>query len=120
MDYEFTLDEYDRPFAEFQVGFEAIGRWFTEELIDQHAIAELLAAIEQLEQHRIRRRELFSSDSHLLLTHEGIEVKSLVLDSEFEQELPEDTQLYDDEAYAHCGLPDFKDALVAWLHFLNE
>lgn len=119
MDYEFTLDEYDRPIAEFSSGFEAIGRWFSEQLSDEHAIAELFSIVEQLEQKRISRRLLFSADSHLLLTQDDAEVKALALDGEVEEELPEDTRLYDDEAYASCGLPDFKQALIAWEKFIN-
>lgn len=120
MDYEFTLDEYDRPIAEFSSGFEAFGRWFSEQLSDQHAIVELLEIIQQLEQQRISSRQIFSSDSHLLLAQDDVEVKALALDGEYEEELPENTQLYDDEAYANCGLPDFKDALIAWQKFVDE
>ena len=120
MDYEFFLNEYDRPIAEFSLGFEAFGRWFSEQLKDQHAITELLEIVEQLEQHRINRRQLFSTDSYLLLTQDEVEVKAVALETEVEQELPENTRLYDDEAYASSGLPDFKHALIAWQRFVNE
>jgi uncharacterized protein YacL (UPF0231 family) len=120
MDYEFTLDEHDRPIAEFSSGFEALGRWFSEQLADQQAITELIEIVEQLEQQRISRRQLFSEDSHLLLTHDEVEAKSLAIDNEVEDDLPEDTRLYDDESYARCGLPDFKSALIAWQKFVNE
>ncbi|MGK0498450.1 MAG: hypothetical protein ACJAYG_000077 [Oceanicoccus sp.] len=120
MDYDFTLDEYDQPIAEFSSGFEALGRWFSEQLKDQDAIDELLSIVEQLEQQRISRRQLFSADSHLLLTQDDVEAKALAMDNEVEGGLPEHTRLYDDEAYARCGLPDFKQALIAWQQFVNE
>tara|TARA_B110000879_G_C10957080_1_gene426029 strand:+ start:172 stop:534 length:363 start_codon:yes stop_codon:yes gene_type:complete len=120
MDYEFTLDEYDRPIAEFSSGFEAFGRWFSEELRDQDAIDELLDNAHQLEQLRISNRQLFSSDSHLVMTRDEVEVKALALEGEYEEDLPENTQLYEDESYARCGLPDFKCALIAWQKFVIE
>jgi uncharacterized protein YacL (UPF0231 family) len=120
MDYEFALDEYDRPIAEFSSGFEALGRWFSEQLRDQYSISELLMIVEQLEQRRITRRQIFSEDSHLLMTQEEVETKAMILDEEFEDELPENTHLYQDEAYARCGLQDFKQALLSWQQFVEN
>ena len=120
MDYEFTVDRYDQPVAEFSSGFEALGRWFSEQLKDEQAIAELISIIKQLEQQRITHRQFFSADSHLLLTKNEVEAKALALNSEAGEELPENTPLYDDEAYACCGLPDFKHALISWQQFIHR
>ena len=71
MDYEFTLDEYDRPIAEFSMGFEAIGRWFSEELgRDQHPIDGLLDIVTQIEKKRVSSRQLFGEDSKLFIDFE--------------------------------------------------
>lgn len=131
MDYEFTLDEYDRPIAEFSMGFEALGRWLTEELgADQHNIDDLLDIIIQLEQKRIGSRQLFGEDSKLVIDREQVEVMALALeiddsdvdgeDSDNSPTLPENTRLYDDESYAHCGLQDFKQALLSWQAFVQD
>ena len=118
MDYEFILDEYDRPTAIFSSSFEALGRWFSEELINHDSIEELLDIVEQLELQRIQRRQLFSNDSQLEIDHDEVVVSAMALTVGHDQPLPEDTQLYDDESYASCGLPDFKEALLAWQDFI--
>ena len=121
MDYEFSLDEYDRPIAEFSMGFEALGRWLSEELgNDQLLIEELLDIIQQLEQQRVNDRLLFGENFQLAINQHEVTVTALALDGEPAQELPEDTRLYDDELYASCGLPDFKQALLSWQVFVGE
>jgi uncharacterized protein YacL (UPF0231 family) len=118
MDYEFTLDEYDRPVAIFSSGFEALGRWFTEELNDHELIHELLGVVEHLEQQRIQRRQLFGRDSQLDIDQDEVTVTATALGSDAYEELPEGTRLYDDEAAASCGLQDFKQALLSWQDFV--
>ncbi|MCR8923222.1 YacL family protein [Dasania sp. GY-MA-18] len=121
MDYEFTLDEYDRPIAEFSSGFEALGRWLSEEVSnDEQQIEELLDIITQLEQKRINSRQLFGRDAQLTLSHNEVEAIALALTEDSSYELPEDTQLYNDESEASCGLLDFKEAVLAWQQFINE
>ena len=118
MDYEFTLDEYDRPVAIFSSGFEALGRWFTEELNNHELIDELLDIIEQLEQGRIERRQLFGNDSQLDIDQDEVVVTASALSSDAPAEIPEGTRLYDDEGQASCGLQDFKYALSSWQNFV--
>jgi uncharacterized protein len=118
MDYEFTLDEYDRPVAIFSSGCEALGRWFTEELTNHALIEELLGIAEQLEQRRIQRRQLFGNDSQLDIDQDEVIITASALGSDAHEEIPEGTRLYDDEAQASCGLQDFKQALLAWQAFV--
>ncbi|MGK0442075.1 MAG: hypothetical protein ACJA0N_001882 [Pseudohongiellaceae bacterium] len=121
MDYDFTLDEYDKPVAEFSSGFEALGRWLTEEVgSDQELTEELLDVIEQLEQKRITSRELYGHDATLRLSRDEVEASSLALEGVYHGELPEDTDLYNDESQASCGLVDFKQAVEAWQQFIND
>jgi len=118
MDYEYTLDEYDRPIAEFSMGFEALGNWFSQELgDDEQALDELLSIVQQLLQGRVSERALYGSESQLQLNTQEVEVMPLELDREFSP--PEHTQLTDDGSYAHCGLPDFHQALLSWQQFLQ-
>ena len=120
MDYEFTLDEYDKPIAEFSSGFESFGRWFSEALgSDEQQIDGLLGIIEQLEQKRINSRQLFTEDAQLTINCDEVEVRAQALDVETDLELPEDTRFYDDESHASCGLPDFKQALLSWQKFVR-
>lgn len=120
MDFEFTLDEYDRPVAEFSTGFEALGRWITEELAaDQEAIDGLLDILQQVTDKRIASRQLFAEDMQLNINIVEVEVVALALGNEFdEQHLPENTHLYDDESHSICGLPDFLQAVLAWREFV--
>ncbi|NRA24166.1 MAG: YacL family protein [Oleispira sp.] len=119
MDYNFTFDEYDKPIAEFSMGHEAIGTWFSDELgASQQRIDELIDIIDQLTHHRIQQRQIEGIEYQLRLNQENVEVIALSLDLEIDQELPEDSQFYDEESYAECGLEDFQEALVSWQEFI--
>lgn len=119
MDYNFTFDEYDKPIAEFSMGHEAIGTWFSDELgANQQRIDELIDIIDQLTHHRIQQRQIEGIEYQLRLNQENVEVIALSLDLEIDQELPEDSQFYDEESYAECGLEDFQEALVSWQEFI--
>lgn len=119
MDFEFTLNEYDRPVAEFSTGFEALGRWITEELAaDQDAIDGLLDILQQVSDKRVASRQLFAEDMQLNINAAEVEVIALALGDDYaDQALPEDTQFYDDESHAVCGLPDFLESVLAWRAF---
>jgi uncharacterized protein YacL (UPF0231 family) len=121
MDYDFSLDEYDKPIAEFSSGFEALGRWINEEVgSDQQRIDELLDVIEQLHQKRIQKRHFDSHDAQLTLTNNEVEVRAFAITREYQSALPDNTQLYDQESHANCGLVDFKAALIAWQEFVTD
>lgn len=119
MDYDFTFDEYDKPIAEFSMGHEAIGIWFNDELgANQQRIDELVDIIDQLVHHRIQQRQIEGTEYQLRLSQENVEVIALSLGLEVDEELPEDTNLYDEESYAECGLEDFQEALISWQEFI--
>jgi hypothetical protein len=119
VDYDFTFDEYDKPIAEFSMGHEAIGIWFNDELgANQQRIDELVDIIDQLVHHRIQQRQIEGTEYQLRLSQENVEVIALSLGLEVDEELPEDTNLYDEESYAECGLEDFQEALISWQEFI--
>ena len=119
MDYEFTLDEYGKVLAQFSIGHEAIGLWFSEELAsNQVTISELLARIHELEQRKISQFRIQGREFQLRLSWEQIEVLALALEIDVDEELPESTHLYDQESYAECGLQDFKQAVLRWQEFV--
>lgn len=120
MDYEFSLDEYNQPLAKFSLGHEALGRWFSEELrSDQHAITELLDVIQQLEQRSTYSHKIMGPEFQLRFQQHEVEVLALSLGIDIDEELPEDTDLYDAESYSECGLHDFKQALLSWQDYLR-
>ena len=120
MDYEFNYDILGQPIAQFSMGHEAIGRWFSEELCNnQQRIDELLNIIEQIEQHHIIQRRLIGLEFELHINKDDVEIFAQTLDFDVEEELPEDTNLYDDESHSGCGLPDFKQALLSWKKFVS-
>ena len=120
MDYDFTFDEYDKPIAEFSMGHEAIGSWFNDELgTNQQRIEELVDIIEQLVSRRIQQRQVDGTEYQLRMNQEDVEVRALALGLEVDdEELPENTNLYDDESYAECGLEDFQQVLISWQEFI--
>ncbi len=120
MDYDFTFDEYDKPIAEFSMGHEAIGSWFNDELgTNQQRIEELVDILEQLVSRRIQQRQVDGTEYQLRMNQEDVEVRALSLGLEVDdEELPENTNLYDDESYAECGLEDFQQVLISWQEFI--
>ena len=118
VDYEFTVDDIGRPVAKFSMGAEAIGRWFSEDMrADQRQIDDLLGIIEQLEQREIGQHQQRGSEFQLKLNQYEIEVLALALDLDIDDELPEETNLYDEEAFAGGGLQDVKHAVISWRSF---
>lgn len=119
MDYEFTIDEQYQAVAQFSIGHEAIGLWFTEELRkDKQSIAELLDIIRQLEQRKVMHHNSQGRTFQLRLSTEQAEVVALALDIDIDEELPENTEFYDQESYAECGINDFKQAVLDWEQFV--
>ena len=120
MDYEFSYDFLGQPIAQFSMGHETIGRWFSEELCgNQYRIAELLNIIEQIEQRCISQRRIIGSEFELHINKEDVEIFAQALDFDVDEDLPEDTNLYDEESHSGCGLPDFKQALLSWKTFVS-
>jgi uncharacterized protein YacL (UPF0231 family) len=106
VDYDFTFSEYDKPIAEFSMGHEAIGAWFNDELgANQQRIEELVDIVDQLVRRRIQQRLIEGAEYRLRMNQEDVE-------------LPENTNIYDDESHAECGLEDFQEALISWQEFI--
>lgn len=119
MDYDFSFDEYDKPVAEFSMGHEAMGSWFSDELgANQQRIEEIIDVVDQLINHRIEQRLIEGAEYQLRLNQEQAEVRSSSLDLDIDEELPEDTNLYDEESFAECGLEDFQQVLTSWYEFI--
>lgn len=119
MDYEFSFDEYDKPVAEFSMGHEAMGSWFSDELgANKQRIEELIEIIDQLINRRIEQRLIEGTEYQLRLNQEDAEVRALSLDIDIDEELPENTNLYDEESFSECGLEDFQQALQSWQEFI--
>jgi len=123
MDYHFDIDDYGRPVAVFSAGHEAIGRWFSEELhAAQDEIAVLLKHIENLEKRTIAHYQMQGREFQLNMDRNAAEILALALSSDIygdlDKELPEGTNLYEQELQAECGLLDFKHALLCWQEFV--
>ncbi|MDN4502809.1 YacL family protein [Alteromonadaceae bacterium BrNp21-10] len=120
MDYQFFHQADGLPKAEFSMGTEALGRWFTEELAtDQQKITQLLTAIEQLEQQQIKDYELIGNEFSLRLNQDEIEIfanSTQALETEI---LAEDIYLYEQESSCGCGLEDFLQVLLSWQQFVQ-
>jgi uncharacterized protein len=121
MDYQFTRDLNAQPLAEFSMGAEAMGRWFNEELgCDKNKITQLLQIINQLQCKQLTTYKLKGNEYQLQLDTEEAEVTSKWLANEVQEDLPEGTELYDQESIAGCGLEDFKHILESWQDFVSE
>ena len=119
MDYDFSFDEYDKPVAEFSMGHEAIGTWFNDELgKNEQRIEEIIEILDQLVNRRIQQRQIEGTEYKLRMNQENVEVIALSLGLEPDEELPENTNVYEDESFAECGLEDFQEALISWQEFI--
>jgi len=123
MDFNFEIDDYGRPVATFSAGHEAIGRWFSDELhAAQDEIAVLLEHIENIEKRTIANYQVQGQEFQLSMDRNAAEVLALALSMEaygdHDKELPEGTNLYEQESQAECGLLDFKHALLCWQEFV--
>jgi uncharacterized protein YacL (UPF0231 family) len=119
MNYQFVRDQRGHPIAQFEMGCELFSHWFAEELgTDQNKIAAILEAIQQLENKEIKAFVLEGNDITLSLDPYEVELRSKILDVDAPNELPEGTELYDQESISGCGLEDFYSVLSSWNDFV--
>jgi len=121
VDYDFTHDIYGAFRAEFSMGHEALGYWLTYELRSrQTVISELLTIISELQNRQRMDYLMEGSEYNLLLSRDEAVVRAHALDSEFEEEQPDDNLVfYDQESTASCGLDDFIEILEGWQQFTS-
>jgi len=118
MDYDFTYDDFGHPVAQFSMGHEAFGRWLSEELGGSDTkLSSLIERVEQLERDQFGEHTQVGLELVMRLNHEGVEIEAM--DATNNDELPEDTHLYEDELSAECGLQDFKRVLLDWRQFIS-
>nr|WP_297349605.1 YacL family protein [uncultured Glaciecola sp.] len=121
MNYQFIRDLQGSPVAEFEMGSETFSQWFTQELgTDKSKMDALFNAIQQLESRQIKEFLLQGDDVNLLLDSYEVEARSKILDVDAPDELPEGTELYDQESIAGCGLEDFTGVLESWRDFVSS
>lgn len=120
MDYQFTRNQNAQPIATFGMGAETLARWLSDELAgDQKKIKDLLQVIEKLENKDMTEFRLQGVEYDLQLNHHEIEVLAHELSLSAPEELPEGTELYDQESISGCGLEDFKQVLLSWQKFVG-
>ncbi len=120
MDYEFRRNPYGRYQADFSMGYEALGLWFSEELGGDHAmIACLLDELEQLINKQRWEYRHAGREFVLSMNQEGVEVHAALLGGT-DDEVPDELSHYDQESKASCGLNDFRLVLLAWKEFVTE
>lgn len=119
MNYKFRHDINGKPVAHFEMGGETFSRWFTDELSnDTTKISEILKAIDRLSSKQIKEFNLPGKDISLHIDVDEVEVRSKDLDYNAPDELPEGTELYDQESLSGCGLEDFLTVLESWQDFI--
>ncbi|GAC35362.1 hypothetical protein GPLA_4483 [Paraglaciecola polaris LMG 21857] len=103
------------------MGAEILGLWFSEELgRDRQKIAHLLDIIELLETKNIEHYALQGQEFNMDLNRDEIEVYAAITRGQEEFDIPEDTELYDQESISGCGLADFKSVLLSWENFIGR
>lgn len=127
MDFKFFTNDQLQLEAKFSMGHEAIGRWLTEELgKNRDAIETLLQTIAKIEKNEIQDESIEGKDFVLRLHKDEVEIIALTFigdacsDFDDQDDIPEDTNLYNEEMRSECGLPDFKYAVESWLVFIAQ
>ncbi len=119
MDYHFTSDPIEGYAALFSMGHEALGHWLTSEIgANPQQIGKLLDAIQRIEQRRSWQFELQGKEYSLQLTPDEAIIQAHSLYASVD-ELNDAMDYYDSESSAHCGLDDFKAALIDWCQFVG-
>lgn len=122
MDYDFTHDVYGAFCAEFSMGHEALGYWFTYELRSRQAvIAELLQITSALQQQQRQDYLMEGAEYNLMLNQDEAIVRAHALDAYDDTAEPDDNLVfYDQESTASCGLDDFIEILQGWQQFTAQ
>ena len=119
MDYRFQTSITGQPEARLSMGHEVLGHWLNDELAtDLDLLQRLLASIAQHRNHPAWSYQLTGREYHLQLS--GTDAEISAGNGFCEEDIPEDLELYDMEAYASCGLEDFEAVLVDWKAFVEE
>jgi len=87
---------------------------------DPNLVDSLLNEIQRVEERLTPEIQFQGREYRLTVRVDGIEVSALALLSDGEEELPEQTNWYDQELRAECGLEDFIDILDHWKHFVPK
>lgn len=99
------------------MGHEAFGIWFTEELrADTLKIDNLLGTIRAIENRSLFDAAFNAMGLQLSLNREDAEIAPMF---ESFDDLPEDTDLSENDTNAQCGLADLKAALLTWQMFVS-
>lgn len=131
MDYQFKTDVTGQPLAEFEMGHEALGHWLTDELKGRPStIRQILQAVEKIQAKEAWEFSLVGVEYDLALTAteasirshalsvDSPDVKGALTDDDVEDE--GELDYYDAEAFAHCGLDDFKAVLLDWADYTGN
>ena len=120
MEYQFTMRFSKYPSATFEMGGEAFGYWFSDELRDdQTKISNLIHTIQKLQDRQIQEFKLTGKHYDLLLTTEEAEVRSHAYSDGTEDAPPEGAE-WCSSIIAGCGLQDFESVLLSWQDFTQS
>lgn len=133
MDYEFRRDISGQAQARFSMEHLAIGRWFTEELNTPTKAETLLTKLHAIEQAKETEYYQAGFELSLSIRHDGVSVSPKTnegwderdtylgyMDLDDEHQAGDNTELYQQESNAECGMLDFKEALSAWLSYIQD
>lgn len=121
MDYEFSRNEQNEAVALFSSGHEAIGHFLEMEVAAcENKCQALLKVITDIEANPLMEFEDRGQAHQLCIRQGEVAIRDMLLDTYVDQDLPESTELYDQEHQAECGLYDFKVILEEWLYFIRS
>jgi len=120
VDYDFFKDEYDAPCVQCSMEYEAMGIFLTEELASVDLIEALLADVESIESKKLHDKTHQGKEFLLKLNRDDAIVRSNILDSMSDDEIPEELNYYDSQSESMCGLDDFKALLEEWLDHVKS
>lgn len=120
MDYQFIRNDDNEPEAIFSGEHLALGHFLNTELVGEaNRLDDIRSAIARLQNHQIESFEWIGKQYKLAIEQSDVSITALVLDHYFDEELPESTELYDDEQKSECGLSDFSAVIDEWLVFCS-
>jgi uncharacterized protein YacL (UPF0231 family) len=121
MDFQFVRNDFNEPEAILSDDHLALGLFLTTELAAPSDILNKIQnAVKMIDNGKIQAIDIIGKVYQVAFDKGDVCVSALVLKHDVYDELPESTELYDQEQISECGFVDFKTVFEAWLAFCCE
>lgn len=120
MEYEFKRELGGAPYAKLSMGHEAVAQWINDELSTLSRTEQLLHTITEVENGTKSQVHIKGIELELAMSHSEVSIMRGEIEEHDTQEYEDSLSIYASESNAECGLPDFKETILAWKAFISQ